>query len=132
VKYAVVIERAGANYSAYVPDLPGCVATGRTIAAVQRRLQAAMRVHIAGMREDGTPCAAPAGQGRLRFHAGRETQGGLRPSSSGSAIRLDGDRSHRTNPYRSPHFFPYSYTPRPVLSPRRPAATSCLSSGHGR
>jgi predicted RNase H-like HicB family nuclease len=59
VKYAVVIERAGANYSAYVPDLPGCVATGRTIAAVQRRLQAAMRVHIAGMREDGTPVPRP-------------------------------------------------------------------------
>lgn len=53
MRYAVVIERAGANYSAYVPDLPGCIATGRTLPTVQRRIRQAVVMHIAGLREDG-------------------------------------------------------------------------------
>jgi predicted RNase H-like HicB family nuclease len=53
MRYAVVIEKAGGNYSAYVPDLPGCVATGDTIAEVEREIAEAIRFHIDGMREDG-------------------------------------------------------------------------------
>jgi predicted RNase H-like HicB family nuclease len=55
MRYAVVIEKAPKNYAAYVPDLPGCVATGRTRAVVQRRIREAIRVHVAGLREDGLP-----------------------------------------------------------------------------
>jgi predicted RNase H-like HicB family nuclease len=53
MRYAVVIERAGANYSAYVPDLPGCVATGPTIATVEAGIREAIAFHIEGLREDG-------------------------------------------------------------------------------
>jgi predicted RNase H-like HicB family nuclease len=59
--YAIVIEKAGTNYSAYVPDLPGCVATGPTIEAVEREIRDAIVFHIAGLEEDGlpVPCARP-------------------------------------------------------------------------
>ena len=59
MRYAVVIERAGENYSAYVPDLPGCVATGPTVAAVEADLREAIRFHIEGLREDGLPVPEP-------------------------------------------------------------------------
>lgn len=55
VSYTAVIERAGANFSAYVPDLPGCVATGGTEEEVLRELSAAIRFHLEGMIEDGQP-----------------------------------------------------------------------------
>jgi predicted RNase H-like HicB family nuclease len=53
MRYGVVIEKADGNYSAYVPDLPGCVATGRTLEQVQREIREAIRFHIKGLREDG-------------------------------------------------------------------------------
>jgi predicted RNase H-like HicB family nuclease len=55
MRYAVVIEKAEGNYSAYVPDLPGCVATGSTVADVEQEIRAAIRFHIEGLREDGLP-----------------------------------------------------------------------------
>jgi predicted RNase H-like HicB family nuclease len=55
MRYAIVIEKAEGNYSAYVPDLPGCVATGPTVAAVEQDIRDAIRFHIAGLREDGLP-----------------------------------------------------------------------------
>ena len=58
-RYAIVIEEAGASYSAYVPDLPGCVATGRTIEEVEREIRGAIQFHIAGLKEDGIPVPAP-------------------------------------------------------------------------
>jgi predicted RNase H-like HicB family nuclease len=58
MRYAVVIEKAEANYSAYVPDLPGCVATGPTVEAVEREIRDSIRFHIAGLREDGLPVPA--------------------------------------------------------------------------
>ena len=51
--YAVIYERTERNWAAYVPDLPGCAATGRTRADVERRIRAAIELHLAGMREDG-------------------------------------------------------------------------------
>jgi predicted RNase H-like HicB family nuclease len=60
MRYAVVIERAGENYSAYVPDLPGCVATGATVAEVEQEIRAAVRFHIEGLKQDGTPVPAPS------------------------------------------------------------------------
>ena len=53
MKYAVVIEKAEGNYSAYVPDLPGCVATGATVEEVENEIREAIAFHIEGMREDG-------------------------------------------------------------------------------
>ena len=55
MRYAVVIEKAEGNYSAYVPDLPGCVATGGTIESVEREIRDAIRFHIEGLKEDGLP-----------------------------------------------------------------------------
>jgi predicted RNase H-like HicB family nuclease len=55
----VVIERAGPNFSVYVPDLPGCVATGRTRKQVERRIREAIRFHIDGLVEDGQAVPKP-------------------------------------------------------------------------
>ncbi len=55
IRYAVVIEKATHNYSAYFPDVPGCVATGASLDEVRRNLQAALRLHLDGMAEDGDP-----------------------------------------------------------------------------
>jgi predicted RNase H-like HicB family nuclease len=60
MRYAVVIEQADGNYSAYVPDLPGCVATGATIAEVEREISEAVQFHLEGMREDGAPIPQPS------------------------------------------------------------------------
>ena len=60
MRYAIVIEKAEGNYSAYVPDLPGCVATGATVAEVEAEIREAMGFHVEGLREDGLPIPAPA------------------------------------------------------------------------
>jgi predicted RNase H-like HicB family nuclease len=59
MRYAVVIEKADGNYSAYVPDLPGCVATGTTIKDVETEIRAAIRFHIDGLKADGAAVPAP-------------------------------------------------------------------------
>ena len=59
-KYAIVIEDAGANYSAYVPDLPGCVATGQTIEDTSREITEAIEFHLEGLRDDGLPIPEPS------------------------------------------------------------------------
>ena len=60
MRYAIVIEDAGPNYSAYVPDLPGCVATGVTIEDVEREIREAIEFHIEGLREDGSSVPPPS------------------------------------------------------------------------
>lgn len=60
MRYLVVIERAGENFSAYVPDLPGCVATGATIEETEREISRAIRFHLDGLREDGSPIPEPS------------------------------------------------------------------------
>jgi predicted RNase H-like HicB family nuclease len=60
MRYAVVIERADGNYSAYVPDLPGCVATGATVEEVEREIKEAIRFHLDGMRQDGVQIPQPS------------------------------------------------------------------------
>lgn len=62
MRYAVVIERAEGNYSAYVPDLPGCVATGVTVAEVEAEIREAIVFHVEGLREDGLLVPAPSSQ----------------------------------------------------------------------
>ena len=59
MRYAIVIEKAEGNYSAYVPDLPGCVATADTLEGVEREIRDAIRFHIGGLKEDGLPIPAP-------------------------------------------------------------------------
>jgi predicted RNase H-like HicB family nuclease len=58
MRYAVVIEKAEGNYAAYVPDLPGCIATGDTVAAVEQEIREAIRFHIDGLKADGLPVPA--------------------------------------------------------------------------
>lgn len=60
MKYAVVIENAGSNFSAYVPDLPGCVATGQTVEEVEREISSAIRFHLQGLKKDGHPVPKPS------------------------------------------------------------------------
>ncbi|MFZ1106709.1 MAG: type II toxin-antitoxin system HicB family antitoxin [Hyphomicrobiaceae bacterium] len=60
MRYAVVIEKAGGNYSAYVPDLPGCVATGATVEAVEEEIRTAIRFHIEGLQADGLEVPQPS------------------------------------------------------------------------
>jgi predicted RNase H-like HicB family nuclease len=60
MKYAVVIEKGTTSYSAYVPDLPGCVAVGKTREEVVKLIQQAIEFHIDGLREDGEPVPTPA------------------------------------------------------------------------
>jgi predicted RNase H-like HicB family nuclease len=62
MRYAIVIEKADGNYSAYVPDLPGCVATGATLAEVESQIREAIAFHLDGMREDGVPVPPPSSQ----------------------------------------------------------------------
>ncbi|MEO8332115.1 MAG: type II toxin-antitoxin system HicB family antitoxin [Gallionella sp.] len=59
MRYAVVVEKAGNNYSAYVPDLPGCIATGSSIKEAEQEISKAIKFHIDGLREDGLPVPAP-------------------------------------------------------------------------
>ena len=60
MRYAIVIERANSNYSAYVPDLPGCIATGATVEEAKKTIREAIEFHLAGMREDGSPIPQPS------------------------------------------------------------------------
>jgi predicted RNase H-like HicB family nuclease len=58
-EYAVVYEWAGSNYSAYVPDLPGCIACGDTLQETQRLIKEAMGLYIDELKKDGKPIPEP-------------------------------------------------------------------------
>lgn len=60
MKYAIVIEKAEGNYSAYVPDLPGCVATGATLEEAESEIREAISFHVEGLQEDGLPVPQPS------------------------------------------------------------------------
>lgn len=60
MRYAVVIEKAEANYSAYVPDLPGCVATAASVREVENEIRDAIRFHIDGLKAEGMPVPQPS------------------------------------------------------------------------
>ena len=59
MRYAIVVEKTENNYSAYVPDLPGCVATGFTIEEIEREIREAIEFHIEGLIEDGLSISQP-------------------------------------------------------------------------
>jgi predicted RNase H-like HicB family nuclease len=60
MRYAIVVEKTKNNYSAYVPDLPGCVATGQTLKETEKEIREAIEFHIEGLREDGLAVPQPA------------------------------------------------------------------------
>ncbi len=60
MRYAIVIEKAEGNYSAYAPDLPGCVTTGATLEETEQNMREAIAFHLEGLREDGLPIPAPS------------------------------------------------------------------------
>jgi predicted RNase H-like HicB family nuclease len=60
MQYAMIIEKGERNYSAYFPDLPGCIATGETLDELKRRMREALDLHLRGMREDGLPIPQPS------------------------------------------------------------------------
>lgn len=62
MKYLVVIEKANANYSAYLPDLPGCIATGKSKEEARQNIIEALAIHIEGLKEDGLPVPEPASE----------------------------------------------------------------------
>ncbi len=59
MRYAIVIEKANSNYSAYVPDLPGCVATADSVKAAKTEICNAIRFNIYGLNKDGVPAPEP-------------------------------------------------------------------------
>ena len=59
MQYTIIIEKAKTNYSAYAPDLPGCVTTGKTIEETRNNMKEAIAFHLRGMREDGEPIPEP-------------------------------------------------------------------------
>ena len=59
-RYLIIIEKANANFSAYSPDLPGCIATGKTQEEVTRNMHDAIEMHLQGLREDNLPIPEPS------------------------------------------------------------------------
>ena len=65
MRYAIVIESAGPNFSAYVPDLPGCVATGKTLKETESQIREAIEFHLHGLRADNLPI--PSASSRVDY-----------------------------------------------------------------
>lgn len=63
MKYLIVIEKAGKDYSAYIPDVPGCVATGKTQQEVKEHIKEALEFHLEGLKKDGVPTPEAAALG---------------------------------------------------------------------
>jgi predicted RNase H-like HicB family nuclease len=62
MRYAVVIEKAPSNYAAYVPDLPGCIATGASVQETESLIREAIEFHLEGLKADGLPIRPPSSQ----------------------------------------------------------------------
>jgi predicted RNase H-like HicB family nuclease len=63
-RYAVIFEQAGSNWAAYVPDLPGCITTGKTIEETERNIRDAIQGHLETLREFGEPVPRPTSLAR--------------------------------------------------------------------
>ena len=59
MKYLIIIEKANKNYSAYIPDVPGCIATGKTIEETKKNIKEALDMHLEGLAEDGLTSPRP-------------------------------------------------------------------------
>ena len=60
MRYAVVFEKSSTGYAAYVPDLPGCITTGRTLEETEKLIQEAIEFHIEGLRAEGISIPVPS------------------------------------------------------------------------
>jgi predicted RNase H-like HicB family nuclease len=85
MRYAVVIEKAENNHSAYVPDPPGCIATGATVEEAEQMIRAAIELHLTGLREDGLPVPQPSSQ-VAALELGIASQVEPVPSNSGTRV----------------------------------------------
>ncbi len=83
-RYAIVIEDAGTNLAAYVPDLPGCIATGRIEEEVEQLIREAIELHLEGMAEDGLTIPEPSSQVE---YVDVPTTGGALPNGNGAPPR---------------------------------------------
>lgn len=63
-EYLVIFEWAGSNYSAYVPDLPGCISTGKTLAEIELNIKEAIELYLDTLKEDGQPVPEPTALGK--------------------------------------------------------------------
>jgi len=63
VRYLIIFERTSTGYSAYAPDLDGCIATGKTLAITRKRMEGALNMHLSAMVRDGDPIPEPATEG---------------------------------------------------------------------
>lgn len=80
LQYPVVIEKAARNYSAFCPDLPGCIATGQTIEETITNMQKAIRLHLQGLQEDGLPIPKPSKELRYQVNS-QEVLTGIKVSA---------------------------------------------------
>src|ERR1700674_1944512 len=91
MRYAIVIEKAQGNYSAYVPDFPGCVATAATVEAAENEIREAIKFHLDGLKEDGQPIPSPtsiAAYAELSVrHSGAPKRSGGEPGMTRHMIR---------------------------------------------
>jgi predicted RNase H-like HicB family nuclease len=62
MRYAIVIEKVPSNYAAYVPDLPGCIATGASVQETESLIREAIEFHLEGLKADGLPIPTPSSQ----------------------------------------------------------------------
>ena len=62
MRYAIVIEKAPSNFAAYVPDLPGCIATGATVTETKSLIRETIEFHLEGLKADGLPVPPPSSQ----------------------------------------------------------------------
>ena len=62
MRYGYVVEKTKTGFSAYVPDLPGCIATGKTKRLIRQRIEKAIRIHLTSMMEDGDPIPKPTSE----------------------------------------------------------------------
>src|ERR1017187_2707018 len=76
-KYTAIYAKTITGYSAHIPDLPGCIATGRTLELTKRRMRAAVALHLKGMREDGESIPQPTTQADEIEAAGGEPAAGI-------------------------------------------------------
>jgi len=93
MKYAVIYEKTGTGYSAYAPDLPGCIATGHTFELTNKRMEEALEIHLAAMRADQDPIPEPTTEaGYIEVHDSTRPRGHVKRPVFIEKISASADR----------------------------------------
>jgi predicted RNase H-like HicB family nuclease len=125
MRYAVVIEQGENNYSAYVPDLPGCVSVGDTFDEVKSEIRKAITFHLDGMREDGLPIPPPRSRAEYVDIAAPEHDKSVQTSDRGtkgrSRIVIDGHGIKPSTPPPKPTFSHRTASDKSSASPPKPS-----------